>query len=263
MDFLQDKEHISYFNQELIAKTATELLYNAVLENKKNVFSNLFLIKKNLLRHDKGNKVLENSIDYFLEGIHHHNIVEQSKQKKKEIHAILTNKSKHTSKLLSKKIKTGSEIIIHSLNNHLITSLNYSAKHNSFKINYLEDEHLEKKENLKNRLNKYNTLPNNISEEEIETSLKSTSFCLIGAKRLTKNKGAIVKKGSIKLIEKAQKNNVPVYVCAHSWSYTPKNNPKEHLSKIEKEHFEHIDKSKITAFITEEEIISPTKLKIN
>jgi len=263
MDFFKDKEYLKYFNQELIAKTGTEVLHNTILENKKNVFERLFLIKKKLLREDKGNKVLENSINYFLENLHTHNIKEQSKTKKNEIHSILTNKSKSASKILSKKIKTDSKIFVHSLNDHLLTSLNYSAKYNNFLINYIENNTNLKKDEIKNRLNNKNIISQKIDSKDTEEKLKNTDFCLLAAKRITKSKGVILKKGSKELIEKAQKHNIPVYVCAHSWNYSKKHNPNELMSETEKKHFEYIDKKKITAYIIEEGIYHPKKLRIN
>jgi len=263
MDFFKDKEYLKYFNQELIAKTGTEVLHNTVLENKKNVFESLFLVKKKLLREDKGNKVLENSLNYFLEHLHTHNIKSQSKTKKKEIHSILTNKSKSTSKILSKKIKTDSEIFVYSLNDHLLTSLNYSAKYNTFLINYVEDKSTLEKEEIKNKFNNKNIISQKIDSKHIEEKLKNIDFCLLAAKRITKSKGAILKKGSKEIIKTAQNHNIPVYILAHSWNYSKKHNPNELMSETEKKHFEYIDKNKITSYITEEGIYHPKKLRIN
>ena len=64
MELMLDKSLLGYYNQDLVAKSGIQILFNLSLEEG-DVFQKLFLTKKSLLNQYKGNVVLENAMDFF------------------------------------------------------------------------------------------------------------------------------------------------------------------------------------------------------
>lgn len=254
-------KNIFFYDHDVLAKTSVNVLHDTLnLSNEK--FETLFDVKNTLLEKHKGSTVVSNSIEYFLIGLNENKIIEQSKEKKKEIEAELNKKNKELSILAAQKIKNNSEVFIHSLNNQIFEILSHASTYKKFKVNLLEHQPLEFGREFIKKLTSKNIEFRLFPDLAIEQAIFNSDVCFIGAEAILKNKGAITKSGTNLVSNIAKKNHCPVYVCAHSWNYDYKKTAIKLLDynfgeKNPTNIFEHLPFEKIDSYITEHGIFKP------
>ncbi|MFH2021136.1 MAG: hypothetical protein ABIJ34_06980 [archaeon] len=261
MELFLDREHLNYYNQDIYAKSAVQVLFSTSQEE--NAFEKLFMTKDYF---SKSNIVLQNAISFFLQNLTSLNIKEEGKSRRKEILSNLTLINKQLAVNGAKKIRRNNHVFLHSMNNHLTDLALCAAKNNDFTINLLVHHPFGFGNSfLKVYENKLNIklYPDMALKEACDNS----DVCFIGADAITKNGGAIVKTGSNSAADICKKSGVPVYVCAHSWKYDKDEKSNELLNlKYDREPYtsssvyEYIPPEKIDSFITEHGIFSPNNL---
>ena len=254
MENLLDKEALKYFNQDVITKAGIQVLFNSSEDFKK-----LFLTKKNLLEQNPENIVLHNSINYFLSNLSKHNLKKEVTIKRDEVFKKIHTTEREVGKAGSKKIKPGSKVFVHSLNNQIIKILLNALRYKQFHINFVMHSPIYYGHSLFQKLRKHTKDLNIYPDISIKEGVEASNLCLIGGDAITKNGDAIVKTGSNLISGVANENNIPVYVCAHSLKYDNNNQTDTLLEIKHKNHnvFEHLHKNKINSYIIEHGIFKP------
>ena len=262
MDIHLDNNSHKYYNQDIFAKAGIKTL-SSICHNSKDPFNELFMAKSSLLKNNSDNMSLVNSINFFLQNLPKQDINEKGREKEYSIYKKFEEANKEISKLGSKKIKPGCSVFIHSLNNQIFEILKHASRYKNFEINILEHSPFNFSHTLHKHLNKANiTIYPDIS---IRQAIHDSDICFIGADAILKNSNLVAKIGSTAACMLAKENNVPVYVCAHSWKYDSKNmmimslqkehehDVKHHVKKI----YEIVNKDLIQSFICETGIFNP------
>jgi len=263
MELLVNQNFLRYYNQDLIAKSGIKTLYDVSQDkDNKEIFKKLFESKKLLLNKHPDNIVLRNAINLFLHKLNTHKIKKEIQLRKDNLSKRLDNINKDVALLGSKKIKPGSSVFIHSINNQIMEIIKRASQYKKFSINLVEHSPLMFGKILKEKLKKLDIKV--FFDLSIRDAVKSSDMCLIGAEAILKNKGCVAKTGSNLSVICANENNIPVYFCAHSLKYDHKHHMLNQLAhEIEDSNhdvtriYEYVSPDKITAYISEYGIFKP------
>ena len=264
MELLLNKDHLKYYNQDLYAKAEISVLFDTISSSEKDEFKKIFDIKNELLEKDPHNIVLHNGLNFFLYQL------PQSELKKaaKEKHALIINKintaNKDIAQIAAKKIKKGSTVFVHSLNNQIYEILIHAAANNSFIINLVEHAPFSFGIFMSERLKEHNVKTRLFSDLAIKEAAMQADSCFIGGEVIIHGSGAIAKTGSYLAAEISKKHQIPLYVCAHSLKYDVKNrvaNMLEHEYCHDKHDvrkvYEFLPKDLINAYVCEYGVFKP------
>ncbi len=251
-------KNIFFFDHDILAKTSVNVMHDSAYSNN-DKFKSLFTSKKVLLEKYKGSTTVSNSIDYFLAGLTSQNLEKQAKAKKQDIQKEIVHRVKNTASVGAKKIKTNSNVFIHSVNNQVFEVLAKASKYKEFTVTLLEHNPLAMGEKASKILKKQKIVHKIYPDLAAENAIEHADICLIGADAILSNRGAIAKSGSKIVADIAAQHHCPVYVCAHSFRYDSKNTAR-HL--LDHEHnntkvYEALPKEKISSFITDTGIYKP------
>ena len=259
MELLLKREELKYYNQDVFASAAVRTLFSISQQKEdEKKFSNLFETRDLLKSQQPHNIVLHNATTHFLLGLSKKQLKEESKEKYESTIKSLKETNKAVAQTGAKRIKTGSNIFISSFNNQLVSILLNAAKYKQFTVFAVNDEKDKVYSNLSKKLKSHNINIVEIDWHSLNKVLKKTDLCLIGGEVLTKEKGVFVSKGGRMVAETSEKNNVPVYVCLHTWKYDHKNSTRNHF--IEEKNHEYISKNLINSYICEHGIFKPEQI---
>ncbi len=263
MELMLDKSLLGYYNQDLVAKSGIQLLFNLSHEEG-DVFQKLFLTKKSLLNQHNGNVVLENALDFFLADLTKQDLRKQVKQKKEKVIRTLKHIGKESARHGAKKIKAGSTVFVHSLTNQVFDTLIASARYKQFNVNVVDHTPHNLGFALSKKLKKSRVKVNLYPDLHLDQAVVNSDACFIGAHAITKNE-AVVKTGTNMAVGAALDHHIPVYVCGHTWKYDNKKKTHKlvHHKPSKRSKFdphtvyEHLPSNKITAYILEHGIYKP------
>ncbi len=252
MEILLDRTFLKYYNQDLFANIALRTLFD-ITQQEPTSFAKLFETKEILKSQQPHNIVLQNATTHFLLGVSPKQTKEQARERYYLTIKAIKEANKNVGQIGSKRIKAGSNVFIGSFNNHLVSILMRAAKHKRFKVYVIKDEKDKVYSALIKKLNKNKVEVVEIEWHSLNKVLANTDICLLGGEILTRKKGVFVNKGGRMIAEISQKNNVPVYVCLHTWKYDHKNTAKADLTN----QHEYLSKDIITSYICEHGIFKP------
>ena len=256
MELLLNREELKYYNQDVFANAAVRTLFSISQQKEdEKKFSKLFETRDILKNQQPHNIVLHNATTQFLLGLSKKQLKEEAKEKYDSTLKSIKEANKNVAQIGAKRIKTGSNVFISSFNNQLVSILLNAAKHKQFTVFAVNDKKDKVYSTLSKKLKSHNINLVEIDWHSLNKVLKKTDICLIGGEILTKEKGVFVNKGGCMVAETSQKNNVPVYVCLHTWKYDPKNSTINYL--VEEENHEYLSKNLINSYICEHGIFKP------
>ena len=259
MELLLNKSLINYYNQDLVAKAGIATLYDVSKHSEeKDLFKKLFDTKTILLENHPDNIVLKNSIDFFLYKLPLPGFKEETKKKYINFLKELENSNKELSRIGARKIRAGSTVFVHSINNHIINILLEASANKKIKVHALEHSPFYFGKILMKKLAKHNIEASLYSDLGMRDAVSDADICLIGGEAILQNKGAVCKKGSYLVSEIAAKYGHRIYVVAHSWKYDSENSILTALDDDKgRQRYDYIPKENISAFISEYGIFKP------
>jgi translation initiation factor 2B subunit (eIF-2B alpha/beta/delta family) len=252
-----EKIHLDYYDQDLIAKSVIQTLFDI---SQQNSFSKLIKTSKILLqKHDKS-VVTKNSIKYFIKNLSNNDLLGQTKNKKNKLFSYYNKKHKELSKIVSKKLVNHSRIFIHSINKEILDIINYIAANTISEINTIQHTPFFLGNKLSQNKSKIKT--NIFFDEDINKSIENSTICLIGADAIT-NKGDIIcKYGSNDVIIHSKKLDIPSYIITNSLKQDNENTSLKLLDTKYKylNMYEKINDKKINGVILEHGIFKPHEI---
>ena len=256
MELLLNREELKYYNQDVFASAAVRTLFSISQQKEdEKKFSNLFETRDILKKQHPHNIVLHNATTHFLLGLSKKQLKEEAKEKYESTIKLIKEANKNVAEIGAKRIKTGSNVFISSFNNQLVSILLNAAKYKQFTVFAVNNEKNIVYSTLSKKLKSHNINFVEIDWHSLNKELKKTDICLLGGEVLTKEKGVFVNKGGRMVAETSEINNVPVYVCLHTWKYDHKNSTTNTF--IEEEKHEYVSKNLITSYICEHGIFKP------
>ena len=249
MELLLNREELKYYNQDVFANAAVRTLFDISQQKEnKNKFAKLFETVTQLKNQQPHNIVLHNAAAHFLFGLSEYRFKEDAKENYIKTLKTIQEANKNVAQTGAKKIRTGSNVFISSYNNQLFSILINAAKHKHFKVFAVKDEQDKVYSTLIKKLKSHKLTIVEIEWYSLNKAIKNIDLCLMGGDILT-DKGVFVKKGSHMIAETCQKNNVPVYVCLHTWKYDHKNSMKSFVEQ--EETFEYLSKNLVNSYLCE------------
>ncbi len=271
MEMFLDKEHLAYYNQDLFAKIGSATLYDIVRHAEEGkALEEIIRTKQELLKKHPDNTVLKNTLSFFLFRLSQKDIKTEIKERHKQILLRINNSTTEVAQHTLKKIKKGSTLFVHSINNQVREILLYAAGKKNFLVNMVEHRPFLFGQYLAKELNEKGIKTNLFPDIALEEAIKGADLCLIGGEAITKNKGAMAKEGSSIASETAKKHNIPTYVCATSFKYNKDLNPKDtppvtHTkttqAPIVRATFDHVLPEHISAYICEYGVFRPEHIQ--
>ena len=263
MDLLLNNDFLRFYNQDLIAKSGVKSLYDMSLDEKDEaIFKKLFESRELLLQKNPENIVLRNSMNYFLGRLPTRNILDEIKSKNTEVIHKINKMNSEASIIGAKKIKPGSTVFVHSINNNLLEILMHAAKYKHFSVRTVRHMPFMLGSALKKKLARSEIKTTVYSDLSLKEAITHSDICFIGAEAILK-KGCIAKTGSNTASRFAEEQNIPLYYCAHSLKYDHDKKMKEFLdstvtvddnvSRV----FEYVPPENIGLYITDLGILKP------
>ncbi len=259
MEKYLDPKVLSYYNQDIYAKTAASVLYDF---SKEGSLKKITEAKEILLKKHVHNVVVKNAIYFFLYKLDPTQLEKNARKKHQELIKKLNQANKKVAIHTAKKIKPGSTVFAHSLNNQVFEALLEAVKYKEFRINLLDHEPFSLGKSAAKKLKKQGITLNTFPDISLNHAIQEADLCLIGGEAIIKE-GAIVKQGSKIVTAQAKKHQIPVYVCAHSLKYdfegstTMLQHEHNHTDHHHKKVYEFLDKKEFYAYVCEYGIFKP------
>jgi translation initiation factor 2B subunit (eIF-2B alpha/beta/delta family) len=162
--------------------------------------------------------------------------------------------------LAAKKIKPGNHVLVHSLNNHIVDTLDRATRYKNFSLNVVEHKPFEFGKILSEKLSEKLKV-NLVADISFHKAVEHSDIVLLGGEALFE-KGAIVKTGAHPVAKYAHEHRIPVYVCLNSYKHNRKA-----AKLLSHEHsigdyahrnaYELIENNLIRGFVTEHGIYNP------
>jgi translation initiation factor 2B subunit (eIF-2B alpha/beta/delta family) len=253
MELLLESEHIQYYNQDLHAKSAVSAVFHVISSAGNEPLKKAIETRKAFIEKHPHNIVLKNSLDYFFSNL----TPGMAKERHDETITKITAANRELAEIGAKKIKKGSTVFVHSVNNQVLETLFHASRANKFTINILEHSPLFFGKHLSAKLKKHNIRAKVFSDISIKDAVIHADTCLIGADSITKD-GTYAKTGSVAAAAVANRHHIPVYVLGHSYKYDHKQKIKLHEHRHENHSlFEFLPNEDIKSYICEHGIFKP------
>jgi translation initiation factor 2B subunit (eIF-2B alpha/beta/delta family) len=215
MEHSLNREHLLYYNQELAAKSAVQTVFE--LSTTKDPFEKIILSRDFFINKYKGNIVLQNSLNYILNGLGKENLENQLKTKKLMLFKEFSKTKTDITNILNRKIPRKSTIFLHSLNNTLFESVLNLAKNKEATLIFL-DSHPQEFGNAMHQSFKNHKIKHlQFSDLQMGIAISKSDFCLIGVDAIKKNGNAIVKTGTQTALKVSKENHTKTYLVANTW----------------------------------------------
>jgi len=185
------------------------------------------------------------------------------KKSKTEIMAHFSEAQNKINKNIFKKIKNNTIIFTHCHSTNVVKALVYAKKKGKkFEVYNTETRPLFQGRKTAKELAKAGIKVTTFVDSAAQIEIKKSNLVLFGADALLKD-SVINKVGSGMFAEIAKDNNVPVFIVADSWKYSPKDvkleqrdfhevwNPKKNIIHVKNPSFEPIEIKNITGIVSD------------
>ena len=264
MDLHLDEELLTYYNYDVFAKAAVSSMYDAVHAADENHYEKLFSTKGILLEKHPHNAVVKNSLKFMLHKLPPLDITARVKKRKEDFIKKLHDANKEMAKVAAKKIRPGSTVFVHSINNTVFELLKHAATYKDMTVHVLEHSPLDLGKHFKTHASDHVELKV-FPDLAVRNALHGADVCFIGADAVT-DQGSVVKLGGTAVATLAKKFNLPVYVLHHAYKYDA--DASKALLETEHEHeldykqlHEFLDNEHVYAYVCEYGIFPPQHLK--
>ena len=213
-----------------IAKEAAKAFVLKVSESrykdKKSMIKGMAAIKKKIFATRSTEPFMRNLINYIIDSskdMDFKYVVPSLNTNLNKTLKLITKSERDIIEIGAKKIKKGYVVYTHCHSSTVVNILK-KAKDNgvNFEVHNTETRPLYQGRKTSKELADYGIPVRHYVDSAARLALKKADIMLIGADAITAEGKIINKIGSELISEAANKLNVPVYVCTHSWKFDPK-----------------------------------------